>query len=544
MSRLTKGTEFKIETRAGLILINDKPISITCKLLTKNDGYYQFNMINPINKFDGNITKYRNFLKLGSFLEVLDTHENKSIISFSRKDRGKVNIINHVTNQHSIIDIKKLVEDYPILLRIVFGDAPFKENNKEKSENLTSNAVLEKKIEEKIESTMTDSEVFILKDNIKNGKNKITQVNMSVKNKKPSIEICDSVKGFSKATLLKFSYKKGNRTKYERVEIDFFKSSSWKKMFDELINGNVRIIEVTYWGKPYRYTMNLFTIEYVQNKFLFSYTLSKENHNHETIYFAEINEEGFIQKEEYAMNIISCLFNKTEEEFPSYMQSILVELNKKEDNNKPEILQPYYEWAKEKGFSLDYLQSYDVNKVANVLKVVKKGFDNLDKIIEYDKYKPLYSLVVQNTNSFYGFYYHKSSKLAFSLNLFNESTISTVYHEYGHLIYYSLMNKQIMTEEIAAKNEQLLKTFLSNYKNCSYIQYFKEKRVNSSKLSYYREDTELFARFFESFVLLQTGQYEEISSNKNALNTKEECEDFISFVNNHFNMNLCLNESL
>lgn len=537
MSRLTKGKEFKLEARSGLIIINNTPVSITCKLKTKNDGYYQFNMSNPKNRFQGNSAKYRNFLKLGSLLEIFDTNQNELIISFDRQDRGKVNIVNNVTKQNSIISVKQLMEYYPVLLRIVFGDAPLNQvkKNIEKSESkVASSTVLEKKMEE----TVSD-DVFVLKDNIKNGKDKISQINMSVKNNKPSIEICHNVKGFSKATSLTFSYKKGNRTKYERTELVFFKPLIWMRMFNELVNGNVNIVEANYWGRHFRYTMNLFTLEYVQNKFLFSYTLTKGNGNHETIYFAEINENELLKKEDYPIDVISSLFGKTEEEFPEYMKDILISLNKKSDENQPEVLKPYYQWAKEKGFSLDYLQSYDTNQVANVLSVVKKGFDHLDAVIDYSKYKPLYSVAVQNTKSYYGFYFHKSSKLAFSLKLFNESTISTVYHEYGHLIYYSLMNRQIMTEEIALKNEVLLSDFLNNYKNCSYIQYFKEKG-RTTKLSYYREDTELFARLFETFILMKTGQYETISKKKKALNTKEECEKFILFMNKNFDMNLSL----
>lgn len=538
MSRLTKGKEFKVEARSGLIIINNIPVTITCKLKTKKDGYYQFNMSNPKNKFSENASKYRNFLKLGSVLEIVDTNQNELIISFSRNDRGKVNIINNVTKQNSIIYVKQLVEYYPVLLRIVFGDIPFKQvaKNTEKTKTHAASSVL---LEEKIEQPTSD-DVFVLKENIKNGKNKISQINMSVKNKKPFIEMYDVGKGFSKATLLKFSYKKGNRTKYERVNNIFFKPSIWMKVFNELVNGDVNVVEATYWGTPFRYTMNLFTLEYVQNKFLFSYTLTKENDNHETIYFAEISEDGLVEKEKYCMSVIASLFGKTEEELPEYMKSILIDLNNKYNENQPEVLKPYYQWAKEKGFSLDYLKSYDKNQVAKVLSVVKKGFDHLDAVIDYSKYKPLYSVAVQNTQSFYGFYFHKSSKLSFSLKLFNESTISTVYHEYGHLIYYSLMNKQIMTEEVALKNGDLLKDFLSNYKNCSYINVFKERRISSHNLSYYREDTELFARFFETFMLLKTGKYDEISKKKKALNTKEECKEFIEFVNKNFDMNLSL----
>ena len=72
---------------------------------------------------------------------------------------------------------------------------------------------------------------------------------------------------------------------------------------------------------------------------------------------------------------------------------------------------------------------------------------------------------------------------------------------------------------------------MANYKNCSYIEVLKEKQ--SSRLSYYRQDTELFARLFETYMMLKTDKklYKEKMEKNDTMNNELETLLFIEFMN-------------
>ena len=501
-------------------------------------------------RFQAKISAYKNgifahYLKemvaLGAkvhFFEFKDGKE-KTILRYERHKRGKV-MCNKV--EYKTFEFFAYLSDF---FKTIMVDIDFKAYQRFLRAQTAKSSIKPKQAEKVIETGLKDFETqenivsmdeeFVIANHY-DGKRRIYKTNFSIKRQKPYIYTHYEDVGVVQATY--FKCQSGRST--ERVRLKDLTGSSFEKSLSRFFNKKSPSLEMYYFSNKNTYTSHFFTIEYVNNTFVFSNTVARANRNEETTIFAEMTVDEFIEHTPFAYDTMASLFKLSKTDFIEYMRSKLFEMNHTEEAFCVENAE-LNNWLKEQQLNVTATSNVDSSSLEKMLYTVKQGISYIENELSLANFKKVNTINVMNDSRVYGLYHHFTSTLSFNIEMLDGEhgeSFSTIFHEYGHLIHYSLMNRNLMGQK-GIEHAEVIRNFLKQYKNCSYIN---KDELSASRLQYYRKDTELFARLFETYMMMKTNLYEKYMDKypDATLNNKQEVETFVNFMNETFDFNFSL----
>ena len=186
------------------------------------------------------------------------------------------------------------------------------------------------------------------------------------------------------------------------------------------------------------------------------------------------------------------------------VERMLFAYNDSSKNNRKYAKTEEVQWAIKENINYAHNDNVVGKDVTTFLANLKIALENISTYFNLSKVGAIPSFQLIKSSAVYGRYEVNPNRISVELNSL-DSSISTIYHEMGHFVHmFPYYRKDSPSHSDSLKNT--FDTFYKKHKSPQYLIAFRKKlsRHNQKLYNYLNDDAEVFARYFESYMLYIT----------------------------------------